>query len=96
MNRFYLGLAVFVFIMTGTRAQAVDPGENRDNPTGNTGALKAQIQTGGSYDAHSGNGTRIVTDLHVPGALGAYGLDFTRYWNSTHNDAEGPDQTAAL
>ncbi|HKP04147.1 MAG TPA: hypothetical protein VJU77_12410 [Chthoniobacterales bacterium] len=56
------------------------------NPTGNTGALKAQIQTAGSYDAHSGNATRVVNDLQIPGALGDYGLDFTRYWNSVHND----------
>ena len=57
-----------------------------ENPEGNTGALKPQIQTGGSYDAHSGNATRMVNDLHVPGALGDYGLDFTRYWNSVPND----------
>ena len=61
-----------------------------DNPTGNTGALKAQIQTGGSYDAHSSNATRMVNDLHVPDALGAYGLDFTRYWNSVHCDYDEP------
>jgi len=61
-----------------------------ENPNGNSGVLKSQIETGGSYDAHSGNGTRVVNDLHVPGALGAYGLDFTRYWNSTHNDFDDP------
>src|SRR3954471_20654670 len=66
-----------------TTSTTTDP-----NPTGDTGALKPQVQTGGSYDAHSGNATRIVNDLHVPGALGVYGLDFTRYWNSTHNDFE--------
>src|SRR3954471_794577 len=60
-----------------TTSTTTDP-----NPTGDTGALKPQVQTGGSYDAHSGNATRIVNDLHVPGALGVYGLDFTRYWNS--------------
>src|ERR1700719_2234044 len=40
-------------------AQAPNP-DSQANPTGNTGALKTQITTGGSYDAHSGNGTRIV------------------------------------
>ena len=49
-----------------------------ENPEGNTGALKSQVETGGSYDAHSGNASRIVNDLHVPGALGTCGLDFTR------------------
>jgi RHS repeat-associated protein len=59
-----------------------------DNPEGNTGALKSQVTTGGSYDAHSGNATRVVTDLHLPGALSTLGLDFIRYWNSVPNDAE--------
>jgi len=57
-----------------------------DNPTSNNGALKAQVETGGSYDAHSGNATRSINDLHVPGAPGVYGLDFTRHWNSVRND----------
>src|SRR2546423_5384019 len=61
-----------------------------ENPEGNTGALKAQVTTAGSYDAHSGNATRIVTDLHVPGAPGVYGLEFTRYWNSIPNDHDNP------
>jgi len=73
---------------TGLEAQTSGPTPDSQNPTGNTGALKSQVQTGGSYDAHSGNATRIVNDLHVPGAVGVYGLDFTRYWNSTHNDYE--------
>jgi RHS repeat-associated protein len=67
------------------QAPAATPDEN---PTGNTGALKEQIGTGGSYDAHSGNATRISQDLHLPGALGVYGLDFTRYWNSLHPDLD--------
>ena len=61
-----------------------------ENPEGNTGALKEQVTTGGSYSAHSGNGTRIINDLHLPGALGVYGLDFTRYWNSLPNDSDNP------
>jgi YD repeat-containing protein len=69
-------------------AQTASATPEIDNPTGNAGALKPQITTAGSYDAHSGNATRIVNDLHVPGAVGVYGLDFTRYWNSTHNDAD--------
>ena len=92
-NRFVPALALlFSFALGLENLGAQVPGATpEDNPTGNTGALKAQIQTGGSYDAHSGNGTRIVTDLHVPGALGAYGLDFTRYWNSLHNDFDNPN-----
>lgn len=87
-NRFVIALALplfFALAMGNLLAQAQAPEED---PTGSTGALKSQIQTGGSYDARSANGTRIVTDLKVPDALGAYGLDFTRYWNSLPNDYE--------
>jgi len=97
VNRFIAILALFFFILPGTKGQAPpDPAPNRDNPTGNTGALKGQIETGGSYDAHSGNGTRIVPDLHVPGAVGAYGLDFIRYWNSTQNDFDDSEAQLPL
>ena len=91
-NRFALGLVLFFFFaVDAANLPAQAPAPTPDvNPEGNTGALKTQIQTGGSYDAHSGNGTRIVTDLSVPGSLGVYGLDFTRYWNSVPNDLENP------
>ncbi|MEY2498645.1 MAG: hypothetical protein QOD12_2201, partial [Verrucomicrobiota bacterium] len=89
-NRFTFALAFSVLLMVGISrlpAQTAPPGPD-DNPTANTGALKAQIETGSSYDAHSGNATRIIPDLHVPGALGVYGLDFTRYYNSLRNDRD--------
>lgn len=92
-NRFVLGLAVLCLFAFGAGhlpAQTPTPGPE-ENPTGNTGALKAQIETGGSYDAHSANGTRMVTDLSVPCALGDYGLDFTRYWNSLPADYADPN-----
>jgi hypothetical protein len=95
-GRLFLALAVSFLLGVGSRGLLASGAAAPDvNPEGDTGALKAQIQTGGSYDIQSGNATRIVNDLHVPGALGAYGLDFTRYWNSLHpedtnEDAEWP------
>lgn len=77
---------LFVFVPGRGHVQAQTLPTGDENPTANTGALKAQIETGGSYDAHSGNATRAVTDLHVPGAVGVYGLDFVRYHNSLRND----------
>jgi len=71
-KRFLLALVFLAFIAAGvTELKAVTgPGPTPpENPEGNTGALKSQVQTGGSYDAHSGNATRVVNDLHVPGAL---------------------------
>ncbi|HEV2841930.1 MAG TPA: RHS repeat-associated core domain-containing protein [Chthoniobacterales bacterium] len=86
-NRLVPALAFFSFFLPigtgGLLAQAPEPDRN---PTGDTGALKAQVLTGGSYDAHSGNATRSITDLSVPGAVGDYGLNLVRYWNSLRND----------
>jgi RHS repeat-associated protein len=91
MKRCYgrLGAIGFFFALHTTAMLGQTPAATpNENPEGNTGALKGQVTTGASYDAHSGNGTRVVTDLHLPGALGVYGLDFTRYWNSLRNDTE--------
>ena len=94
-NRSVLALAFSFFLVTiGTGdllAQAADP-EPR-NPEGNAGSLKAQVLTAGSYDAHSGNATRSITDLSVPGAVGDYGLDLVRYWNSLRNDRREANST---
>jgi len=91
-NRFacFAVIACAAFLDSSLLAQAPAPTPD-ENPTGNTGALKEQIQTAGSYSAHSGNATRIANDLHLPGALGVYGLDFTRYWNSLHPDLDNPN-----
>lgn len=59
-------------------------GQTTDDPFGPAGAIKPRVETAGSYDPNSGNVTRSVTDLHVPGALG-YGLDYTRHYNSVSN-----------
>ena len=85
--------AVAATTVLGQAAPSPSPNEN---PEGDTGALKEQIRTAGSYDAHSGNATRIVEDLHVPNALGKYGLDFTRYWNSLHPEYDNREQPGGL
>ena len=84
-----LVFAVAAVITLGTglcRLEAEPPPplwDDTDDPSGNAGALKDKVETGGGYSAHNGNASRSVTDLEVPGGLGAYGLDFTRHWNST-------------
>ncbi len=86
-NRSTLALLVFLLVLGTSAVRSQTPAASPDeNPTANTGALKAQIETGGSYSAQSGNATRIIPDLHFPGAVGVYGLDFTRYFNSLRND----------
>jgi RHS repeat-associated protein len=81
-------LAFFLIFALGIVGSSValppPPGSDPSvDPTGDAGVLKGNVVTGGGYDAHSGNATRSVTDLHVPGAVGVYGLDFTRHFNST-------------
>ncbi len=53
-----------------------------DNPTGPTGQFNGNITTGCSYDPYTGNVTRTITDLTVAGAVGKYGLSYSRTWNS--------------
>jgi YD repeat-containing protein len=93
-NQFVLTLTACFFLRLSSLPAQTPAASPNENPEGDTGALKSQITTGGSYDAHSGNATRIVTDLHLPGALGVHGLDFTRYWNSTPNDHDNGFATA--
>ena len=73
---------MFAWATTGLLAQVNSEPQPDEDPTGHTGALKGNVETGCGYNAQNGNGVRSVTDLHVPGALGDYGLDFTRHWNS--------------
>jgi RHS repeat-associated protein len=81
-------LAICSFIALGMlprsgHSQGSSNPEPDVDPTGNAGAFKTAVETGGGYNPHNGNATRSITDLHVPGAPGVYGLDFTRHWNST-------------
>ncbi len=66
------------------RGQMGMPGSDPTvDPTGTAGVLKAQVMTGGGYDAHSGNASRSARDLQMSNTPGVYGMDFTRHWNST-------------
>ncbi len=81
-------LVVFIGLfaeISELRATATAPGPDQ-NPTSNTGALKSRVETGGGYDAHTGNASRSIPDLVVPNAPGDYGLDFTRHYNSLRSD----------
>jgi RHS repeat-associated protein len=53
-----------------------------DNPTGSTGIFNGNITTGCSYDPYTANAMRRVTDITVAGAIGTYGLSFSRISNS--------------
>ena len=75
-------LVTFLFsalhVLPALRAQ----GLGGNNPTGVAGQFNGNVTTGGSYDPYTGNATRAITDMAVPGAVGKYGLSFSRIWNS--------------
>ena len=60
-----------------------------DNPTGISGIYNGNVTTAGSYDPYTGNATRSVTDLVVPGAVGGYPLAFTRTMNTRYTPGVG-------
>ena len=66
-------------------AVPVSRGTGNDNPTGVTGEYNGSITTGGSYDPYTGNATRVVEDITVTGAVGAYPLKWTRILNTRHS-----------
>ena len=74
---FLLGLVGFLIGITSALAQ-------NDNPTGKTGVFNGNSTVGGSYDPYTANATRTIVDISVPGAVGAYGLQWTRTMNSRH------------
>lgn len=63
-----------------------DPPDNdiggNDSPTGVTGDFNGTVNTGGSYDPYTGNAQRTICDITVPGAVGAYPLKWTRFYDS--------------
>ncbi len=52
------------------------------NPTGVAGVFNGNVTTGGSYDPFTGNATRTIDDIVVPGAAGTYPLVWARHMNS--------------
>src|SRR5256885_2232386 len=56
--------------------------DGTNNPPGPTGEYNGSVTTAGSYDPYTGNGKRIITDLSVTGAVGAYPLKWTRVLNT--------------
>jgi RHS repeat-associated protein len=53
-----------------------------NNPTGPSGEFNGSVTTGGSYDPYTANATRALTDIVVAGAVGKYGLTYSRVWNT--------------
>jgi RHS repeat-associated protein len=53
-----------------------------NNPTGTGGMFNGNVTTGCSYDPYTANAMRSVSDMVVAGAVGSYGLSYSRTWNT--------------
>lgn len=73
-------LIAFGIIICSTLALRAELGD--ENPTGSAGQFNGNVTTAGSYDPLTGNATRSITDIVVPGAVGHYPLAFTRMFNT--------------
>jgi RHS repeat-associated protein len=56
--------------------------QGTDNPTSVAGVFNGNSNTGCSYDPYTANATRVIPDLTVAGAVGAYPLQWARIMNS--------------
>ena len=70
-----VGLLLFA---VSHRALAV----GEENPAGVAGIFNGNSTTGCSYDPYTANATRVIPDLTVAGAVGAYPLQWARIMNS--------------
>src|SRR2546423_11820431 len=78
LRSFRLISSILALVATTTlRAQI-----GNDNPTGPSGTFNGSVTSAGSYDPYTGNATRTITDIVVAGAVGDYGLSFSRTSNS--------------
>ena len=73
-----LAVCFTLTVLSPLRAQ----NNSADNPTGSAGGFNGYVTTGGCYDPYTGDAKRVITDLVVPGSVGAYPLAFTRTFNS--------------
>lgn len=71
-----------------------DPPDNdiggNDSPEGVSSGFNGMVNTACAYDPYTGNAQRVIQDIVVPGAAGAYGLGWTRFYNSRDPDVTTP------
>jgi RHS repeat-associated protein len=81
MNLRFFSLSFVTFAFVGLSPQVFAQAGN-DNPGGVTAEYHGSIATAGYYDPYTGNAKREITDIVVPGSIGAYPLVYTRTWNT--------------
>jgi RHS repeat-associated protein len=76
---FSLTFGAFACIALAPRAFAQ---AGNSNPGGVTAEYNGSSTVAGYYDPSTGNAKREITDIVVPGAVGAYSLQYTRTYNT--------------
>jgi YD repeat-containing protein len=80
-HRNFFGALILGTLLIAQQAWGQSPNGN-DNPTGVAGDYGGSVTTGGGYDPYTGNAKRVIDDIVVPGAAGAYPLKWTRFLNT--------------
>ena len=71
------------FLVAATALLPLDSfSQGSDNPSGVAGMSSGNSTTGCSYNPYTANAQRIIPDLTVAGAVGAYPLQWARIMNS--------------
>jgi hypothetical protein len=83
-----------IFLLTVCLAIGSQPAKAQsvgsDDPVGVEGGYDGYIRTGSGYDPYTGSIVRSVTDFTVQGAVGKYGLHWTRTYHSRRTIVEVP------
>ena len=79
LHQFLSALLFLLFLLISRSELVAQVGNN--NPTGPSGVFNGNVTTGCSYDPYTGNAVRTITDMVVAGAVGEYGLSYSRTWN---------------
>src|ERR1043166_23428 len=78
-----LNLALLASLLFALGNQQIRADVGGNNPTGPAGSFNGNIYTGrASYDPLTGHAVRAATDTTMAGAVGSYGLSFSRVSNS--------------
>jgi RHS repeat-associated protein len=83
---------LFFYGSVNSQTSNGDPPDNdiggNDSPAGVSGGFNGMVNTACAYDPYTGNAQRAIDDIVVPGAVGAYGLRWTRFYNSRDADID--------
>lgn len=78
----FFRLFLLATTLSAILCQRVDAQVANDSPNGHAGDYNPLVTTAGSYDPYTGNASRVIDDIVVAGAVGAYPLKWSRRMNT--------------